>query len=85
MFGITGRVTENNQCFYVSMLRRYKSNMSHVISTEEIEIQPNLSYEEEPIEILVREVKELRNKYVPLMKVLWRSILWNKQLGNQKR
>ena len=30
-----------------------------------------MSYEEEPIRILAREVKELWNKRVPLVKVLW--------------
>ncbi|KAJ9187021.1 hypothetical protein P3X46_002520, partial [Hevea brasiliensis] len=58
--------------FHVSMLRRYRSDPSHVISTEEIEIQPDLTYEEEPLRILAREVKELRNKQIPLVKVLWR-------------
>jgi len=58
--------------FHVSMLRRYRSDPSHVISREEIEIQPDLTYEEEPLRILGREVKELRNKQIPLVKVLWR-------------
>jgi len=58
--------------FHMSMLRRYCSDPSHVISREEIEIQPDLTYEEEPIRILAREVKELRNKQIPLVKVLWR-------------
>jgi len=58
--------------FHASMLRRYRSDPSHVISREEIEVQPNLTYEEEPIQILAREVKELRNKQIPLVKVLWR-------------
>ncbi|KAJ9159668.1 hypothetical protein P3X46_025154, partial [Hevea brasiliensis] len=58
--------------FHVSMLRRYRSDPSHVISVEEIVIQPNLTYEEEPIKILAREVKELRNKIIPLVKILWR-------------
>ena len=57
--------------FHVSMLRRYRSDSSHVITPPEIEIQPNLSYEEEPVRILMREVKELRNKKIPLLKVLW--------------
>ena len=56
--------------FDVSMLRRYQSDPSHVISTEDIEIRPDLSYEEEPVKILASEVKELRNKQVPLVKVL---------------
>ncbi|KAJ9159693.1 hypothetical protein P3X46_025175 [Hevea brasiliensis] len=58
--------------FHVSMLRRYRSDPSHVISMEEIEVQPDLTYKEEPIRILAREVKELRNKQIPLVKVLWR-------------
>ncbi|KAG8474923.1 hypothetical protein CXB51_031618 [Gossypium anomalum] len=57
--------------FHVSMLRRYRSNPSHVINPSEVEIQSDMSYEEEPIRILAREVKELRNKRVPLVKVLW--------------
>ena len=30
-----------------------------------------MTYEEEPIRILAREVKELRNKKISLVKVLW--------------
>ena len=57
--------------FHVSMLRRYRSDPSHIISPSEVEIQADMSYEEEPMRILAREVKELRNKRVPLVKVLW--------------
>ncbi|KAA3456998.1 DNA/RNA polymerases superfamily protein [Gossypium australe] len=57
--------------FHVSMLRRYRSDPSHVISPSEVEIQPDMTYEEEPIRILAREVKELRNKKISLVKVLW--------------
>ena len=56
--------------FHVSMLRRYRSDPSHVVSSETIELRPYLTYEEEPVEILAREVKELRNKKIPLVKVL---------------
>ena len=59
--------------FHVSMLRRYRSDPTHVIQAEKIEIQSDLSYEEEPVEILAHEVKELRNKRVPLVKVLSRN------------
>ena len=54
--------------FHVSMLRRYQSDPSHVVSTETIELKPDLTYDEEPMEILAREVKELRNKKIPLAK-----------------
>ncbi|KAK5793411.1 hypothetical protein PVK06_034556 [Gossypium arboreum] len=57
--------------FHVSMLRRYRSDPTHVTTPSEVEVQPNLSYEEEPVRILMCKVKELRNKKIPLVKVLW--------------
>ena len=45
--------------FHVSMLRRYRSDPSHVVSLETIELKSDLTYEDEPVEILAREVKEL--------------------------
>ena len=59
--------------FHVSMLRRYRSDPSHVVSSETIKLRPDLTYEEEPVEILAREVKELRNKKISLVKVPWRN------------
>ena len=59
--------------FQVSMLRRYRLDPSHVASLETIELRPDLTYEEELVEILAREVKELRKKRIPLVKVLWRN------------
>ena len=57
--------------FHVSMLRRYRSDESHILSVQEIQVQEDLSYDEELKTILAREVKQLRNKQVPLVKVLW--------------
>ncbi|KAA3469977.1 DNA/RNA polymerases superfamily protein [Gossypium australe] len=57
--------------FHVSMLRCYRSNLSHVLTTDEIELQLDLTYNEEPVRILAWETKEWRNKRVPLVKVLW--------------
>ena len=42
--------------FHVSMLRKYRSNPSHVVFSEIIKLRPDLTYEEEPVEILAREV-----------------------------
>ncbi|KAK8590195.1 hypothetical protein V6N13_088971 [Hibiscus sabdariffa] len=58
---------------HVSMLRRYRSDPSHVLEPEEVELNPDHSYEEEPVMILDREVKRLRNKNVSLVKVLYRN------------
>ncbi|KAA3462083.1 Retrovirus-related Pol polyprotein from transposon opus [Gossypium australe] len=38
--------------FHVSMLRRYRSDPSHIVPVEEIEVRPDPSFEEEPVQIL---------------------------------
>ncbi|XP_040932077.1 uncharacterized protein [Gossypium hirsutum] len=40
---------------------------------KKIEVKPDLTFEEEPVRILDREVKVLRRKLVPLVKVLWQN------------
>ena len=67
---LSSELEKIHNVFHVSMLRRYRSDPSHVICPTEIEINPDMSYEEEPISILAREIKELRNKKIPLVKVL---------------
>ncbi|KAL5542399.1 hypothetical protein UlMin_010109 [Ulmus minor] len=57
--------------FHVSMLRKYISDPSHVLESEPIEIREDLTYEEQPVQILDRKDKALRNKVIPLVKVLW--------------
>ncbi|KAJ8761655.1 hypothetical protein K2173_004431 [Erythroxylum novogranatense] len=68
---IPGELARLHDVFHVSMLRRYRSDVTHKIPMQEIQVQQDLSYEEGPIFILAREVKQLRNKIVPLVKVLW--------------
>ena len=59
--------------FHVSMLRHYVSDPSHVIPHQPLEINSDLTYDEEPVTILDWKDKELRNKTVRLVKVLWRN------------
>ncbi|XP_070674756.1 uncharacterized protein [Malus domestica] len=59
--------------FHVSMLRHYISDPSHVIPPQPLEINPDLTYDEEPITILDWKDKVLRNKTVSLVKELWRN------------
>ncbi|KAL4388700.1 hypothetical protein GQ457_09G027640 [Hibiscus cannabinus] len=58
--------------FHVSMLRKYRSDPSHVMPVEEIELNPDLSYDEEPVEILASDSKVLRGRTIELVKVKWR-------------
>ncbi|KAA0025823.1 pol protein [Cucumis melo var. makuwa] len=59
--------------FYVSMLRRYVADPTHVVDFEPLQINEDLSYKEQPVEILAREVKMLHNRGISLVKVLWRN------------
>ncbi|XP_073031332.1 uncharacterized protein [Primulina eburnea] len=59
--------------FHVSMLRKYLPNPSHILLHESLDLLPNLSYEEVPVQILDRKVKVLRNKEIGIVKVLWRN------------
>ncbi|XP_071933786.1 uncharacterized protein [Coffea arabica] len=53
--------------FHVSMLKKYHPDPSHVLQLEGIEVDESLTYEEGPVKVLEREVKELRNKKIPLL------------------
>ncbi|KAA3466136.1 DNA/RNA polymerase superfamily protein [Gossypium australe] len=54
---LPSKLEKIHNVFHVSMLRQYRSDPSHVISPSEIEIQPDMTYHEEPTNILAREVK----------------------------
>ncbi|KAA0039169.1 pol protein [Cucumis melo var. makuwa] len=46
--------------FHVSMLRKYVPDPSHVVDYEPLEIDENLSYTEQPVEVLAREPPSAR-------------------------
>ena len=53
------------------MLQRYCSDESHILPVQDIQVQSDFTCDEEPKAILDREVEQLWNKQVPLVKVLW--------------
>ena len=59
--------------FHVSMLRKYVSDPSHVLEAPSIELNEDLSFEVQSVGIVDQEIKELRNKVISIVKVLWRS------------
>ena len=65
------KLAKLHDVFHVSMLRRYRSNEMDILPVQEVQVHQDYSYDEEPKAILAREVKQLRNKQVPLVKVLW--------------
>ncbi|XP_070004933.1 uncharacterized protein [Nicotiana sylvestris] len=59
--------------FHISMLRKCISNSSQVIEAPAIPLDEKLSYEEEPIAIVDRQVRKLRSKEIQFVKVLRRN------------
>ena len=57
--------------FHVSMLRRYLSDTSHILPVQDIQVQEDFTFDEEPKAIIDHEIRQLRNKKIPLVKVLW--------------
>ena len=61
--------------FHVSILKKCIGDPMYILPIEDLGVDENLFYEEDPIEILDRLVKKLRNKEVASVKVLWRNQL----------
>ena len=59
--------------FHVSMLRKHISNPSHVLQPQSVELNDDLTFEKEPVAIVDYQVRQLRSKVIPMVKVLWRS------------
>ncbi|GKA50850.1 putative reverse transcriptase domain-containing protein [Tanacetum coccineum] len=59
--------------FHVSNLKKCLSNESLVIPIKELRLDDKLNFVEEPIEIMDREVKQLRQSRIPIVKVRWNS------------
>ena len=57
--------------FHVSMLQKYEQDTSHVLDWHDLNLQENVMYEEKEKEILDMKERVLRNKTIPLVKVLW--------------
>ena len=58
--------------FHVSMPQRYRFDTSHILLVQDIQVQEDFTFDEEPKAILDREIRQLRNKQVFLVKVLWK-------------
>ncbi|KAJ4706775.1 Retrotransposon protein, putative, Ty3-gypsy subclass [Melia azedarach] len=59
--------------FHVSMLRKYIPDPSYILDSQPAQLEENLTYEKEFVRILDSREQQLRNKTIPLVKVLWRN------------
>ncbi|GJY19298.1 putative reverse transcriptase domain-containing protein [Tanacetum coccineum] len=59
--------------FHVSNLKKCLSDESLVIPLKELQLDDKLNFVKEPVEIMDREVKQLRQSRIPIVKVRWNS------------
>ncbi|XP_059658514.1 uncharacterized protein LOC132304819 [Cornus florida] len=72
--------------FHVSMLRKYEPDPSYILDWVDVDINDDVSYEEGLVQILDTRHKVLRDKTMPLVKVLWRhygveEAIWELEQG----
>ena len=76
--------------FHVSMLKRYHGDRNYIIRWDSVLLDENLSYEEEPVAILDREIRKLRSREIASIKVQWKNrpvekSTWKKEADMQEK
>ena len=57
--------------FHVSNLKKCMNKEAIEVPLKEIKVNEKLKFVEEPVEIMAREIKKLRNSRIPIVKVRW--------------
>jgi hypothetical protein len=70
---LPAELADVHDVFHVSMLRKFfrDEEREQIVDLSDLDLQPDLTTVEMPVRVLDREVKELRHKVIPLVKVLW--------------
>ncbi|XP_043705385.1 uncharacterized protein LOC122655239 [Telopea speciosissima] len=55
--------------FHISKLKKYVPNPTHILTVEPVQLETDMSYEEQPEEILWRKEHKLHNRTVAYVKV----------------
>ena len=76
--------------FHVSMLKRYPGDGNSIIRWDSVLLDEILSYEEEPVAILDREIRNLRSREIASIKVQWKNrpveeATWEKEADMRER
>ncbi|GJS15123.1 hypothetical protein Tco_0409595 [Tanacetum coccineum] len=67
------KLSRVHSTFHVSNVKKCLSDEPLAISLDEIHIDEKLNFIEEPVEIMDREVKRLKQSRIPIVKVCWNS------------
>ncbi|GJU80868.1 putative reverse transcriptase domain-containing protein [Tanacetum coccineum] len=84
------QVSRVHSMFHVSNLKKCLSNKTLAISLNEIQVDDKLHFIEEPVEIMDREVKRLKQRRIPIVKLRWNSrrgheFTWERKDQMQKK
>ncbi|GKB08621.1 putative reverse transcriptase domain-containing protein [Tanacetum coccineum] len=84
------KLSRVHSTFYVSNLKKCLSDEPLAIPLDEIHIDERLNFIEEPVEIMDREVKRLKQSRIPIVKVRWNSrrgpeYTWEREDQMQKK
>ncbi|GKA25124.1 putative reverse transcriptase domain-containing protein [Tanacetum coccineum] len=67
------KLSNVHNTFHISNLKKCLSDESLVIPMKELRLDDKLNFVEEPVEIMDREVKQLKQSRIPIVKVRWNS------------
>ncbi|GJS28372.1 putative reverse transcriptase domain-containing protein [Tanacetum coccineum] len=84
------KLSQVHSTFHVSNLKKCLSNEPLAIPLDEIHVDDKLNFIEEPVEIMDREVKRLKQSHIPIVKVRWNSrrgpeYTWEREDQMQKK
>nr|GEW26908.1 hypothetical protein [Tanacetum cinerariifolium] len=72
-FKLLQQLSRVHNTFHVSNLKKCFSDESLVISWEELCVNEKLHFVEEPVEVMDREIKQLKRSRIPIIKLRWNS------------
>ncbi|GKA36683.1 hypothetical protein Tco_0723248 [Tanacetum coccineum] len=67
------KLSSIHNTFNVSNLKKCLSDESFVIPINELQLDDKLNFVEEPVEVMDREIKQLKRSRIPIIKVRWNS------------
>nr|GEZ12841.1 putative reverse transcriptase domain-containing protein [Tanacetum cinerariifolium] len=78
-----------NNTFHVSNLKKCLSDESVVIPLDELRIDDKLHFLKEPVDIIDREIKQLKRSRIPIIKVRWNckqgpEFTWNVRTNSSR-
>ncbi|GJS03395.1 hypothetical protein Tco_0319903 [Tanacetum coccineum] len=84
------KLSRVHSTFHVSKLKKCMADEPLAIPLDEIQVDDKLNFIEEPVEIMDREVKRLKQSRIPIVKVHWNSkrgpkLTWEREDQMQKK